>query len=297
LPSTGWTLLVQGANLHSDAADAMLRRFAFLPYARLDDLMVSYAAPGGGVGPHYDSYDVFLLQGQGHRRWRYGRQNDLALKAGLPVKILRRFAPQHEAVLAPGDMLYLPPSYAHDGVAVDACMTYSIGFRAASHNEIAQAFLDHLRDELALDGRYADHDLRSSDEPARIGKAMQHRVEILLRSIKWNRATTARFLGAFLSDPKPDVYFTPPATKQSRAAFARAISKRGVTLDRRTQWLYDDDAIYLNGEAVAWPAGARPALVALANARALTAGQVASLSPAALQFLHDGYSHGFLHIA
>jgi 50S ribosomal protein L16 3-hydroxylase len=297
LPSTGWTLLIQGANLHSDAADAMLRRFAFLPYARLDDLMVSYAAPGGGVGPHYDSYDVFLLQGQGHRRWRYGRQNDLALKPGLPVKILRRFAPQHEAVLAPGDMLYVPPSHAHDGVAVDECTTYSIGFRAASHNELAQAFLDHLRDELALDGRYADPDLKPTEEPARIGNAMQRRVETLLRGIQWNRATTARFLGAFLSDPKPDVYFTPSALPQSRAAFAKAIAKRGVALDRRTQWLYDDDTIYLNGEAMAWPAGARPALVALANARTLTARQVASLSPAALQFLHDGYSHGFLHIA
>jgi 50S ribosomal protein L16 3-hydroxylase len=297
LPATGWTLLVQGANLHSDAADALLRRFAFLPYARLDDLMVSFASPGGGVGAHYDSYDVFLLQGEGRRRWRYGRQNDLTLKPGLPVKILRRFTPQHDAVLGPGDMLYLPPSYAHDGVGVDACMTYSIGFRAASHNEIAQAFLDRLRDELELEGRYADPDLKPSDEPARIGKAMQRRMGIVLRGIKWNRATTARFLGAFLSDPKPDVYFTPPARPQSCAAFAKAIARHGVTLDRRTQWLYDDDWIYLNGEAMEWPSGARQALVALANARTLTARQVASLSPAALQFLHDGYSHGFLHIA
>ncbi len=297
LPTTGWTLLIQGANLHSDAADAMLRRFAFLPYARLDDLMVSFAAPGGGVGPHFDSYDVFLLQGKGRRRWRYGRQDDLTLKPGLPVKILRKFTPEHDAVLAPGDMLYLPPSYAHDGVAVDACITCSIGFRAASHNEIAQAFLDHLRDELNLDGRYADPDLGPTDEPARIGKVMQRRVAILLRSIQWNRATTARFLGAFLSDPKPDVYFIPPAAPKSRAAFAKAIARRGVTLDRRTQWLYDDDSIYLNGEAMEWPAGARPALVALANARALTARQAASLAPAALRFLHDGYSHGFLHIA
>jgi 50S ribosomal protein L16 3-hydroxylase len=297
LPATGWTLLVQGANLHSDAADALLRRFAFLPYARLDDLMVSFAAPGGGVGAHYDSYDVFLLQGEGRRRWRYGRQNDLTLKPGLPVKILRRFAPQHDAVLASGDMLYLPPSYAHDGVAVDACVTYSIGFRAASHNEIAQAFLDHLRDELELDGRYADPDLKPSAEPARIGKAMQNRIGIVLRGIQWNRATSARFLGAFLSDPKPDVYFTPPSKRQSRAAFAKAIARHGVTLDRRTQWLYDDDSIYLNGEAMEWPADSRPALVALANARTLTARQTASLSPATLQFLHDGYSHGFLHIA
>ncbi|MEP7329019.1 MAG: cupin domain-containing protein, partial [Betaproteobacteria bacterium] len=123
LPAVDWTLLVQGVNLESDAADTLLRRFAFLPFARLDDLMVSYAAPGGGVGPHFDSYDVFLLQGFGRRRWRYGRQQDLALRPGLPVKILRRFVPQHDTVLAPGDMLYLPPAYAHDGIAVDACTT------------------------------------------------------------------------------------------------------------------------------------------------------------------------------
>ena len=210
LPATGWTLLVQGVNLHSDAADALLRRFAFLPYARLDDLMVSYAAPGGGVGPHFDSYDVFLLQGDGRRRWRYGRQADLSLKPGLPVKILRHFTPQHDAVLSPGDMLYLPPSFAHDGVAVDACTTYSIGFRAASHTEIAQAFLDHLRDEIALDGRYADPDLKASGEPARIAAAMQRRVAAILRGIRWDRAATSRFLGAYLSEPKPDVYFDAP---------------------------------------------------------------------------------------
>jgi 50S ribosomal protein L16 3-hydroxylase len=297
MPASGWTLLVQGVNLHSDAADALLRRFAFLPYARLDDLMVSYAAPGGGVGPHFDSYDVFLLHGEGRRRWRYGRQADLSLKAGLPVKILRRFTPQFDAVLEPGDMLYLPPSYAHDGVAVDACTTYSIGFRAASHNEIAQAFLDHLRDELALEGRYADADLKVSDEPARIAVPMQRRIVAILRKVTWNRAATARFLGIFLSEPKPDVYFDPPVRALSAAAFAKSIARRGVALDRRTQWLYDDVAIYVNGEAREWPAGARQGLVDLANARGMGARQAAALPPGALQLLHDGYRHGYLHLA
>ena len=295
LPANDWTLLVQGVNLHSDAADALLRRFAFIPYARLDDLMVSYAAPGGGVGPHFDSYDVFLLQGEGRRRWRYGRQDDLELRSGLPVKILRSFTPQQDAVLSPGDMLYLPPAYAHDGVAVDPCTTYSIGFRAASHTEFAQAFLDHLRDELVLDGRYTDPDLGPSDEPARIGRTMQRRVDWALRGIRWNRATTAHFLGLLLSDPKPDVYFDPPATPMSRAAFARAIVRHGVTLDRRTQWLYDDAAMYLNGAASPWPEGSRQSLAALANLRGLDARDVAALTPAAINFLHDGYRHGFLH--
>ncbi|MEO8344335.1 MAG: cupin domain-containing protein [Betaproteobacteria bacterium] len=297
LPATRWTLLVQGVNLHSDAADALLRRFAFAPYARLDDLMVSYAAPGGGVGPHFDSYDVFLLQGQGHRRWQYGRQDDLALKAGLPVKILRNFAPQFDAVLTPGDMLYLPPSCAHDGVAVGPCTTYSIGFRAASFDEFGQGFLDHLRDHLALTGRYADPGLKSSDEPARIGKAMQKRVDSALRKIQWDARATARFLGTYLSEPKQDVVFDRPRPRISPAAFAKAVARRGVALDRRTQWLYDDDTIYVNGETAPWPPGERGLLAALANGRALSAAQAASLAATELAFLYDGYSHGFLHVS
>src|SRR5215471_1176355 len=124
LPRRGWTLLVHGVNLHVQAADELMRRFAFISYARLDDLMVSYALPGGGVGPHFDSYDVFLLQGAGRRRWRIGDQRNLELRPGLPIKILARFAPADASTLSSGDMLYLPPGYAHEGVAIDECSTY-----------------------------------------------------------------------------------------------------------------------------------------------------------------------------
>ncbi len=297
LPARGWTLLVQGVNLHSAEADALLRRFAFLPYARLDDLMVSYAVEGGGVGPHFDSYDVFLLQGFGRRRWRYGRQDDLSLRPGLPVKILRRFTPQHDEVLAPGDLLYLPPAYAHDGVAVDACTTYSIGFRAAAHTELAQAFLDFLRDRIDLPGRYADPDLRPAREPARIGATMQRRVGRALAAVRWDRATVERFLGTMLSEPKPSVFFAPPARPLARAAFAAALRRRGLALDRRTQWLYDDACVYVNGEAHDWPAGPRAPLAALANARALSARQAASLSAAQVALVHESYRHGYAHLA
>jgi len=297
LPARGWTLLVQGVNLHSAEADALLRRFAFLPYARLDDLMVSYAVEGGGVGPHFDSYDVFLLQGFGRRRWRYGRQDDLSLRPGLPVKILRRFTPQHDEVLAPGDLLYLPPAYAHDGVAVDACTTYSIGFRAAAHTELAQAFLDFLRDRIDLPGRYADPDLRPAREPARIGATMQRRVGRALAAVRWDRATVERFLGTMLSETKPSVFFAPPARPLARAAFAAALRRRGLALDRRTQWLYDDACVYVNGEAHDWPAGPRAPLAALANARALSARQAASLSAAQVALVHESYRHGYAHLA
>jgi 50S ribosomal protein L16 3-hydroxylase len=297
LPERGWTLLVQGVNLHSDAADALLRRFSFLPYARLDDLMVSYAAPGGGVGPHFDSYDVFLLQGFGRRRWRYGPQDDLTLRPGLPVKILRRFAPSYDATLAPGDMLYLPPACAHDGVAIDACTTYSIGFRASSNTELAQGFMDHLRDRVEIPGRYADPAAKFSREPARISPSLQRHAVATLARIRWDRALVTQYLGARLSEPKADVYFVPPPAPLSRAAFAAAARKRGLRLDRRTQWLYDDDALYVNGEAAPWPAGERSALTQLANMRALPAPQAAALSAGTIAFLHEGYRHGFLHVA
>src|SRR5687767_9412173 len=136
-----WTLLVQGVDLHLDAAHELLQRFRFVPEARLDDLMVSYASDAGGVGPHFDSYDVFLLQAQGRRRWRIGAQKDLTLRDDVPLKILRHFEPEFDYVLEPGDMLYLPPGYAHDGVAQGECQTYSIGFRAPARGELAQELL------------------------------------------------------------------------------------------------------------------------------------------------------------
>ena len=295
LPLRNWTLLVQGVNLHVNAADALMRRFAFVPYARLDDVMVSYAAPGGGVGPHFDSYDVFLLQGAGRRRWRFGRQADLALRPRLPVKILARFTPQHEAIVGPGDLLYLPPQHAHDGVALDACTTYSIGFRAAAATELATAFLDHLRDQIDLPGRYADPDLKHATEPARIGTSMQRRYADLIERIRWDRATVARFLGCWLSEPKPSVFFVAPEVPVSPAAFARDARSHGVRLDARTQLLYDDTHVYINGAAARWPDADRDALARLANVRSLRGADVHALARSTMKALHDWYRHGYLH--
>ena len=159
LPARDWTLLVQGLNHVVPAAERLLARFAFVPWARLDDVMVSYAAAGGGVGPHVDSYDVFLLQGRGRRRWRISRQRDLAVVPRAPLKVLRGFKAEEEWVLEPGDMLYLPPGIVHDGVALEPCMTYSIGFRAPAADELGREFLGWLQERLALRGRYRDPDL------------------------------------------------------------------------------------------------------------------------------------------
>jgi 50S ribosomal protein L16 3-hydroxylase len=295
LPARNWTLLVQGVNLVSVEADALLRRFAFLPYARLDDLMVSYAAPGGGVGPHVDSYDVFLLQGFGRRRWRYGRQTDVALRPRLPLRILRRFAPQRAEVLAGGDLLYLPPQYAHEGVAIEACTTYSIGFRAASVQEVAAAFLDFLRDDLDLAGRYADPDLAPGSEPARIDGAMRRRYERMLKRVRWSGKEIERFVGCWLSEPKPSVSFDPPNAPLSRSAFTARAGRRGIRLDTRTQLLYDPTHLYVNGAALRWPAGGASTLRQLANARALTPRAAGAAHPQASTILYTWYRDGYLH--
>lgn len=295
LPARGWTLLVQGVNLVDAAGDALLREFGFLPYARLDDLMVSYAAPGGGVGPHCDSYDVFLLQGFGRRRWRYGRQRDFTLKPGLPLKILARFSPTHDVVLDPGDMLYLPPSMAHDGVAVDHCTTYSIGFRAASFTELAQAFLDHLRDDIEIPGRYADPDLRPTPHPALIEPRMERRIAAKLARLRVHPASVRRFLGCFLTEPKPHVRFERNRAIPA-ARFAQLIAARGLRLDRRAQLLYDAKAFYLNGEHFPHPRHGARSMARLADERRLTARECAQLPAEAIRLLHNAYGHGFLEL-
>jgi 50S ribosomal protein L16 3-hydroxylase len=294
LPSRRWTLLVQGVNLHLPAGDALLRRFAFIPYARLDDLMISYAAPGGGVGAHADSYDVFLLQGEGRRRWRISRQRDLSLKPASPLKLLANFRPDSEWTLGPGDMLYLPPDHAHEGVAIDACTTYSIGFRAASTQQLATAFLDWLRDEVALEGRYADPDLRPARAPARIGAAMQAQCADALGRIRWNRSATDVFLGCYLTEPKQNVYFTPPRRPLTPRAFAEAAARRGVRLDARTQLLYDGRWVFINGAAIARPRTGGPAIELLANARGMASGNPVKAAPAEL--LYRWYCDGYLHL-
>lgn len=295
LPPSDWTLLVQGVNRVDAASDRLLRSFAFVPYARLDDVMASYAAPGGGVGPHFDSYDVFLLQGSGRRRWRYGKQKNLTLVPNIELKILRHFAPRYDEVLAPGDMLYLPPAIAHDGRAVDACVTYSIGFRAATHAEIGQAFLDFLRDELRLAQEpYTDPGAKPTRTPARIDPAMRRRVMATLARIHWGADDVGRFLGSFLSEPKPSVRFRPPAPPVARRAFKAKIAAGGVALDPATQLLYDDVSFYANGEAVGFRGAGIDLLRDLANRRALSSHECRAMPAPLFALLYQWYRYGFV---
>lgn len=292
LPAKQWTLLVQGLNHFLPAADALMRRFAFVPYARLDDVMVSYAATDGGVGPHVDSYDVFLLQGEGRRRWRISYQRDQEVDPRAPLKMLQHFRAEQEWVLEPGDMLYLPPGVAHDGVALDPCMTYSIGFRAPSAQELAQEFLSFVQDGLDLDGRYADADLAPQRQPAQLGDAFVDRAARMLEAIRWKRADIERFLGQYLSEPKAHVQFEPPARPLARRAFEQACARRGVRLALPTQMLYRGTRVFINGEAISAPSSAGRALRRLADERKLA--PHASHDTALAAMLHEWYRAGFV---
>ena len=291
-PEEKWTLLVQGVNLHVPAADALLRRFSFVPYARLDDVMISYANHGGGVGPHLDSYDVFLLQAQGTRRWRISQQRDRTLVNGAPLKILQHFKHTAQYVLEPGDMLYLPPGCAHDGVAVGECMTYSIGFRAPSAQELARGLLEHAAETVVRQGFYADAGLKPAARPALLTDAYVNQAARLIANVRPTRAMLEDYLGSMLTEPKPHVYFEAPQPPLSAAAFSRAAQQHGLRLDIRTQMLYRAKLLFINGERAAVAAAAT--LRALADARRLAPG--ARLTAATANALHFWYTYGWLHV-
>lgn len=286
-----WTVLVQGVNLFVAEGDRLLHSFDFIPQARLDDLMVSYAVDGGGVGPHFDHYDVFLLQGMGQRRWRIGAQTDRTLVEGAPLRILKNFAPTEDWILEPGDMLYLPPHWAHDGIAVGECMTCSIGFRTPTGAELGHQFLGYLQDQLCLTEVYADPDLAPPEHSAEIGTAMVDQVAGMLDKIRWDRAQVADFLGRYLTEPKARVFFDPPEEPVSRRAFGVALKNRGFRLDARSILLFQGERFYLNGEPAEVPAGDVEAVRELADRRALPP-SAAWTTPLA-DCLYEWYCDGF----
>ena len=294
LPRRNWTLLVQGLNLELPAADALLRRFRFLPYSRLDDVMVSYAAPGGGVGPHFDSYDVFLLQGPGRRSWSVGKPRDTKLDPAAPLQILRNFRPEKRWLLEPGDMLYLPPGWAHDGVALDSCFTYSIGLRSPSRRETAREFLGFLQDRIGFDGHDADRGRKPVRHPAEIPENTLRQAATVVRRIRWRRRDIEAFLGEYLSAPKPHVVFLRPRRRRSLMRFMALCKTRGLRLDLRTRMLFRASAFFVNGERFEPARGLRPWLVSLADERALHADR--RMPAALLRLIHGWYVAGWLHI-
>ena len=263
LPKTHWTLLVQDVDKWDADVAALLAHFDFLPAWRIDDVMVSYAEDGGSVGAHVDQYDVFLVQGLGHRRWSISVDPTapLAFRDDAELKLLREFAPSHEWVLEPGDLLYLPPGVPHHGVALGPCMTFSVGMRAPAQAELLVDLADHLAADLPEDARYADPDLAPAREPGEIDAATLARVKA---SLSWLRfaddgagiddATLRRWFGGFITRYRSAHQAQPAARPLGDAAFARALAA-GTRVRRnpwsRVAWLHEGAAalLFVAGEA------------------------------------------------
>ncbi|MBK1688070.1 cupin domain-containing protein [Rubrivivax gelatinosus] len=286
----GWTLLVQGLDLHLPAAHELLRRFAFIPEARLDDLMLSWASDGGGVGPHLDSYDVFLIQVHGRRRWRIGPVADETLLPDMPVRLLQHFEPAEEWVLEPGDMLYLPPRWGHDGIAEGECMTASAGFRVPLQTGLARELLQRLAedDELGDGALYRDPRQPATATPGQIPAGLREFAGRAVERLLARRGALDRALGEILSEPKPRVWFEGEEV-QGDEAFAA-----GVALDPKSRMLYDERHVFLNGES--FVAGGRDARLMrrLADERALSPRDCAGLSEGARETVAGWMESGWV---
>lgn len=317
LARDGWSLLVQGVDLHEPAGHALLQQFRFIPDARLDDLMISFATPGGGVGPHFDSYDVFLFQASGRRRWKIGQQKDLSLQQGVPLKILQNFEPDEEFVLEAGDMLYLPPRYAHDGVAeasvgqdgkVLDCMTYSIGFRAPGQTELAAELLHRLADmgedaaeasDLQTAGgsarssrNYRDPKQPATASPAAVPAGLsEFAAQAVLDALKDPLALSCA-LGEYLTEPKPAVWFDEPEGLWDREALKAGRSS--IALDARTRMMYDAAHLFINGESYRAKGADANLMRTLADQRVLAAAELRKASASAVALLNDWHDAGWL---
>ena len=258
LPASRWTLLVQAVDQWVPDAAALRAQFGFLPGWRFDDIMVSYATDGGGVGPHFDYYDVFLIQGSGRRRWRIGQQCDAAtpLRNDTDLRILKTFRTTEEHVLEPGDMLYLPPGVAHWGIADGECMTWSVGFRAPSHAEIVQEIAAQIAETMPEHQRFGDPG-RMYPADGRIPTHAIAELRRVLEALRADDALLADWLGRYMSARKyPELDIAP---RRIAAGGVRAIVASGRGLARhpasRFAWVDGKPAsLYVDGECLPCPA-------------------------------------------
>jgi len=299
LPENDWTLLVQAVNHHLPEAAALLDQFNFIPHARLDDLMVSYAPHGGSVGAHLDSYDVFLLQGSGTRRWKISTQPNSRFIDDAPIKVLETFEAEEEWVLKPGDMLYLPPSVAHHGVSESAvCMTYSIGFRAPKKQELTNAFLTYLQESAntgAAETLYEDADLTSQAHPAEVSGDMVSKVDAMLKDITWDQQHISDFLGCYLTEPSAHVLFE-SEVEIGIADFTELLAHQPLQLDLKSRMLSHQQAFYLNGERLTVDAALTDSMQQLADHRILETNRLSAAQQNMLaNTLHDAYMAGYIN--
>lgn len=279
LPEQGWTILVQELNRHVPEAARLLEWFSFLPNVRVDDVMVSYAVPGGSVGAHLDSYDVFLIQGMGQRRWRYGTKpavsaRDTRFVADLDLRILERFRPDADEVLCRGDMLYLPPRFAHHGIAETACLTYSVGFRSPGYGEMWNAFGAHLARSVEGSALLVDPPLVPAENPGGIPAKLLAEVRRAIRAMDTSDEAIDRWFASFATRLKPGHELVAPRRKVSEdALFARLERGARVVRSEEGKWAYlprvrGELLLYVAGEEIAVSkAGVRLALALCASRR------------------------------
>ncbi|WP_114662253.1 cupin domain-containing protein [Polynucleobacter necessarius] len=299
LGDSNWTLLFQGMEAHHPAAATILSWFRFIPDARLDDLMISIAGIGGGAGPHFDSYDVFLIQMSGRRQWRISEQKDLSLNPKLPLKILQSFQSEQEWVLEPGDMLYLPPHIAHDGIALDSgCQTWSVGFRSPSFKELLQEGLWRLAESLEdipnLDQRFADPKQNATANPDQLPEELIKRLHEEVSKLQLNQVN--RFLPgitAYLSEPKPNAFFTGPVPSLSPKSFLNKLAKQALIPSPQTRILSFRKQVFCNGEEVTkdQPNNVVAAWETLSANRSLTAKTLKNVDKSSL---YEAYLAGWL---
>lgn len=307
----GWTVLAQNVDAHDDDMAALMRQFRFISDARLDDAMISIATDGGGVGPHFDSYDVFLLQAVGRRHWRISTQKDLSLVPGLPLKILANFQTEQEFVLEPGDMLYLPPHVAHDGIAQGDCMTISIGFRAPTTGALARGLLDAAGDQImaklgdnnglyanpllpgpVLDKTYKDRGAPATPNPALLPDSLVEAALEAVSRVKFTPELATRFLGQWLTEPSQAAWFEPGDPDID--LLEEIPSKGQFVLDRCTRLMYRDNSVFINGEVA--PVDTKNWLKRLADERVITCADLKKGKPTedALEMLNAWLDDGWL---
>ena len=259
LGAKDWTLLIQDMDKWDLDVRALLAHFRFLPAWRVDDVMISFATPGGSVGPHVDQYDVFLLQSHGRRRWQID-VNPAAPKAFRPdvdLKLLQSFSPSHDWLLAPGDMLYLPPGVPHHGEAVDACMTLSVGMRAPSQAELMLDLAEDLASTLPEEARYGDPELSEPTDAFEIDDAAYARVDAALESLRnLDEARKRQWFGRFITRYRASGEISPVPKTPGWPTIEKSLTDGGLLLRHpfaRTAWARNGKQaqLFVNGEAFA----------------------------------------------
>jgi len=257
LPESHWTLLVNDVEKHLPELAWIVDKFRFIPEWRIDDLMISYAPLGGSVGPHMDLYDVFILQADGHRRWQLNSQpvstgNQVA---DTPLRIQKEFVAEHEWLLEPGDIIYIPPGVSHYGVATDDCMSYSIGFQASSHADLVNDFIAYMTRDLDSSLVYRDSDLRTQEHPNEITDDAIHRIaEVMKLYLHAEQPSLKHWFGRFVSDTRTDIVITPNEQFDGFEQLAERITAQHAVLSRhpasRYAFIRDHDRalLYIDGE-------------------------------------------------